>query len=83
MANDLSVDYSALVREIREARRDLGMMLWTLGACTILGKMVDPSTPNGRRDVLAAYSQFSSMMDLLHREGSSSTPSVPIPSWLQ
>ena len=83
MADDLPVNYPDFGREIREAKRDLGMMLWTLGACTILGRMVDPSTQEGRRDVLAAFAQFSLMMDLLRQEGSSSNSSVSVPPWVQ
>jgi hypothetical protein len=82
VADDLPVNYSDLIREIREAKRDLGMMVWTLGACTILGRMLDPSTPDGRRDVLAAYAQFSLMMELIRQEHSSSNPSVSFPPWV-
>lgn len=74
----------ALLAEIRELKTTLGKMLWSLGACTILGRIVNPASPEGLQLCRAALTQFSLMMELIEQDyGESGDPSKELPKWLQ
>jgi hypothetical protein len=83
VSDGLSSNYDQLVRELQMLRRDLGMMMWTLGACTVLGRLADPREPDFRQLVVGAFSQFSLMREILESEIGSSRGDVQRPSWIQ